>query len=97
MQWTKERVAEARNATLDLQAMRDATERKHGERTVILRDLIAIGIKCVDPSAEDVERVAGALILSIGSPWEWGAMPDEVKALWRTHARAAFTAIAEGE
>lgn len=56
-----------------------------------------IDLRVVDPSPEDVERLARGLIETIGSPWEWSDMSPEVKALWRRHARAALDRYEKGK
>ena len=94
--WTKEAIAEAREEVRDLGvfALEYAKPTDTFGITMALA-LAELGLKCIDPSPEDVERVARGLIETIGSPWEWPDMPSEVKALWRRHARVALVAIPE--
>jgi hypothetical protein len=63
--------------------------------------LARIGLRVVDPSPEDVERSAQALVEANGRPWNyqnknWTDADADGKEWCRGYARAALQAIAEG-
>lgn len=103
--WTPERIAEARAHVSKEAREQRLLETPDDSRLAVVLELARIGLKCIDPSPEDVERVA-AMMFELDPAYRDSAGEQRIRFedvrisngdYWMRRARAALAAIAEKE
>ncbi len=84
--FTKSRCDELRSHIMQLR-------RSHTEVGADQIDLMEIGLRCVDPSDDDLEIAARTIFATAATSMYWGAQVAENKQRYRDFARAALIAV----